>query len=240
MQELKVVLHLDVLTVTGKTLGENLEDLERSGYFRRSEEYLGNYNMKPSDIIKSLDAPESDDSGVTILKGNIAPEGAVIKHCAVDKSMHHFVGLARVFDTEESAVAEIYEDKIKPGDVVVIRYVGKRAAGMPEMLKATDAICNKPALCNSTALITDGRFSGATRGPSVGYLLPEAAENGPIGLLKDGDVIEIDVFNKRINVVGRNGKCGTAEEMESEPKVRREAYVPKKFERKGVLKYLDV
>lgn len=240
MMELKDMLHLDVLTVTGKTLGENLEDLERSGYFRRCSEYLGNYNMKVRDIIKTVAEPESDDSGVTILKGNIAPEGAVIKHCAVDKSMHHFEGLARVFDTEESAVSAIYEDRIEPGDVVVVRYVGKKAAGMPEMLKATDAICNKTAISNCTALITDGRFSGATRGPSVGYLLPEAAEGGPIALLKDRDVIEIDVKNKSLNIVGVDGKRCSEKEIEIELEKRNKELVPKKFERKGVLKFLDV
>lgn len=240
MLELKEFLDLNVLTVTGKTLGENLADLERSGYFRRCEEMMENLNLMPRDVIRSVDDPVDLDSGVTILKGNLATEGAVIKHCAVDKSMHHFVGQARIFDDEESAVTAIYEDRVQPGDVVVIRYVGRRAAGMPEMLKATDAICNKPALCCSTALVTDGRFSGATRGPSVGYLQPEAAVGGMIAYVEDGDVIEIFVQEKRIQIIGYQGKTRVPEEVEKELKRRQADRVPKTFPRKGVLKYLDV
>ncbi len=240
MMELKDMLDLDVLTVTGKTLGENLNYLEKSGYFRRCDEYLGNYGMKPSDIIKSVDDPEDTDSGVTILKGNIATEGAVIKHCAVDKSMYHFEGLTRVFDNEESAEEAIYNGDIKPGEVVVVRYVGKKAAGMPEMLKATDAICNKEELNNSCALITDGRFSGATRGPSVGYLLPEAAEGGPIAYLDDNDIVEINIYEKSVNIVGIDGKKCTPEEVEAELDKRRSARQHKTFRHKGVLRFLDV
>jgi len=217
-----------------------LDDLERRGFFRRCEEMMENLNLTPRDVIHSVEDPVDTDSGVTILKGNLATEGAVIKHCAVDKSMHHFVGQARVFDNEESAVAAIYEDQIQPGDVVVIRYVGRRAAGMPEMLKATDAICNKPALSHTTALVTDGRFSGATRGPSVGYLLPEAAEGGMIGLLQDGDLIEISVPEKRISFIGVRGNRYSPEEINQELSRRQKHYVPKTFVRKGVLKYLDV
>ena len=240
MRELRDQLDLSVMTVTGHTLGENLEELERTGYFRRSEEMMEGYGLTPRDIIHSAADPVDSDSGVTILRGNLAPEGAVIKHCAVDKSMHHFIGRARVFDNEESAVAAIYEDRIQPGDVVVIRYVGRRAAGMPEMLKATDAICNKPALCRSTALVTDGRFSGATRGPSVGYLLPEAAAGGPIAYVEDGDVIEIDVAGKRIGVIGIHGEKRSQAEVEREFKERKSSTQLKTFERKGVLKFLDV
>ena len=240
MRELRDQLDLSVMTVTGHTLGENLEELERTGYFRCSEEMMEGYGLTPRDIIHSAADPVDSDSGVTILRGNLAPEGAVIKHCAVDKSMHHFIGRARVFDNEESAVAAIYEDRIQPGDVVVIRYVGRRAAGMPEMLKATDAICNKPALCRSTALVTDGRFSGATRGPSVGYLLPEAAAGGPIAYVEDGDVIEIDVAGKRIGVIGIHGEKRSQAEVEREFKERKSSTQLKTFERKGVLKFLDV
>lgn len=240
MREIKDMLDLDVLTVTGKTLGENLNDLEKNGYFRRSEEYLGNYGMKPSDIIKSVDDPEDTDSGVTILKGNIAPEGSVIKHCAVDKSMYYFEGLARVFENEESAEEAIYNGHIKQGEVVVVRYVGKKAAGMPEMLKATDAICNKEELNNSCALITDGRFSGATRGPSVGYLLPEAAEGGPIAYVDDNDIIEIDIYKKSVNIIGVNGKKCAPNEVEAELAKRRSTRRHKTFRHKGVLRFLDV
>lgn len=240
MKELKNVLDLDVPTVTGKTVGENLEYLEKTGYFRRSDEYLRNFNMKSTDIIKTFDDPIDTDSGVTILKGNLAHKGAVIKHCAMDKSKYHFEGLARVFDNEESAEEAIYNGDIKPGEVVVVRYVGVKAAGMPEMLKATDAICNKEELNNSCAIVTDGRFSGATRGPSVGYLLPEAAEGGPIAYIDDGDIIEIDVYKKDVSVIGINGRKCSAEEVEKEFEKRSKERGYKTFKHKGVLRFLDV
>ena len=240
MLNLRDILHLDIPTVTGRTVGENLDYLEKTGYFRRSEEYLRNYGLKPSDIIKDINNPEDNDSGVAILKGNLAPEGAVIKHCALNKNMYHFEGLARVFDNEESAETAIYSGDIKPGEVVVVRYVGKKAAGMPEMLKATDAICNKDELNNSCALITDGRFSGATRGPSVGYLLPEAAEGGPIAYLKDRDIIEIDVYKKSVNLVGIEGKKLPPEEIDLELLKRKDEIEIKTFKHKGVLRFLDM
>ena len=182
---------------------------------------------------------EINDSGITVLHGNLAPEGAVVKHCAMDKSMYHFVGRARTFDTEEEAVAAIYEDRVQPGEVVVIRYRGKHAAGMPEMLKATDAICNKPALCRSTALITDGRFSGASRGPCVGYLLPEAADGGPIGLVRDGDLIEIDVLRRSLELVGLEGQRRDPREIAAELSVRKRKTPVKTFRHQGALRYLS-
>ena len=237
--ELREVLDLDLPTVTGKTIRENLEDLRAAGYFRRSEELLRAYSLTPEDIIRSPEAPVDADSGITVLHGNLAPEGAVVKHCAMDKSMYHFVGRARTFDTEEEAVAAIYEDRVQPGEVVVIRYRGKHAAGMPEMLKATDAICNKPALCRSTALITDGRFSGASRGPCVGYLLPEAADGGPIGLVRDGDLIEIDVLRRSLELVGLEGQRREPREVAAELSVRKRKTPVKTFRHQGALRYLS-
>ena len=237
--ELREVLDLDLPTVTGKTIRENLEDLRAAGYFRRSEELLRAYSLAPEDIIKSPEAPVDADSGITVLHGNLAPEGAVVKHCAMDKSMYHFVGRARTFDTEEEAVAVIYEDRVQPGEVVVIRYRGKHAAGMPEMLKATDAICNKPALCRSTALITDGRFSGASRGPCVGYLLPEAADGGPIGLVRDGDLIEIDVLRRSLELVGLEGQRRDPREIAAELSARKRKTPVKTFRHQGALRYLS-
>ena len=237
--ELREVLDLDLPTVTGKTIRENLEDLRAAGYFRRSEELLRAYSLAPEDIIKSPEAPVDADSGITVLHGNLAPEGAVVKHCAMDKSMYHFVGRARTFDTEEEAVAAIYEDRVQPGEVVVIRYRGKHAAGMPEMLKATDAICNKPALCRSTALITDGRFSGASRGPCVGYLLPEAADGGPIGLVRDGDLIEIDVLRRSLELVGLEGQRRDPREIAAELSARKRKTPVKTFRHQGALRYLS-
>ena len=240
MLELKDHLSLDVMTVTGYTLRENLQALEESGYFRRADEMMANMRMTVRDIIKSVDEPADADSGISILKGNIARGGAVMKHCAVDKSMYVFTGRARVFDDEESAVDAIYRDVVQPGEVVVVRYVGIKAKGMPEMLKATDAICNKPALALSTAIVTDGRFSGASRGPCVGYLLPEAAEGGEIGLIEDGDLIEINVYKRSVSVTGIRGKACSPEEVDAAFAKRRASWTPKKFERRGVLRYIDL
>ena len=234
------LIDTSLITVTGRTIGENLDALMKSGFFRRSGEFMHNMNLKPEDIIKPFDAPADKDSGLTILKGNIAEKGAVIKHYAVDKSMYHFTGRARVFETEESAVKAIYEDEIKPGDVVVLRYVGKRAAGMPEMLKATDAICNKPALALSTALVTDGRFSGASRGPCIGYLLPEAAEGGSIAYVMENDIIEIDIENKSINVTGIAGELRSPAEIRDVFEKRKREINIKQFRHRGVLKFLDM
>ncbi len=240
MRMIKNKLNLDVMTMTGHTLGENLKYLEETGYFRRSGAYMKNLNLKPEDIIKTCENPEDTDSGISILKGNLAKEGAVIKHCALDKKMYHFEGLARVFDGEEPAEKAIYNGDIKPGQVVVIRYAGIKAAGMPEMLKATDAICNKEELNNSCALITDGRFSGASRGPSVGYLLPEAAKGGMIAYVEDDDIIEIDIENRSLNVIGIKGQKMSLEEIDRVFQKRRESKHIKAFEHKGVLRFLDV
>ena len=236
--ELRDVLELDIPTVTGHTIRENLELLRAQGYFRRSEELLRPYSLTPEDIIRHPDDPVDSDSGLTILHGNLAPEGAVVKHCAMDKEMYRFTGRARVFESEAAAVAAIYEDRIHPGEVVVIRCCGKHAAGMPEMLKATDAVCNKPALCRSTALITDGRFSGASRGPCVGYLLPEAVDGGPIGLVCEDDLIEIDVRRRSLNLVGISGQPCPEEAIRETLAARRKTMQPQWPRLTGALRYL--
>ena len=238
--ELREVLCLDLPTVTGGTIRENLETLRKTGYFRRSEEFLRAWSLRPEDIIRHPDHPEDDRGGLTILRGNLAPEGAVVKHCAMDREMYRFVGRARTFDTEEAAVEAIYKDRIKPGEVVVIRYCGRRAAGMPEMLRATDAICNKPALHRTAALLTDGRFSGASRGPCVGYVLPEAADGGPIGLVEEGDLIEIDVLRGSLNLVGLRGVPCSGEEAAAALRARGRERPARQFHRQGALRYLDV
>ena len=240
IKELKNILDMNALTVTGYTLGENIEYHEKTGYFRRSDEYMGNYNLRSSDIIRHFNSPEENESGVSILKGNLAPNGSVIKHCAMDKSMYYFEGAAKVFENEESAEEAIYNGAIKPKDVVVIRYVGQKAAGMPEMLKATDAVCNKEELNNSCALITDGRFSGASRGPCVGYISPEAADGGMIAYIDDGDIIEIDVNKRSINIVGFKGEKRSKSEVEAELELRQNSREHKTFKHKGVLRFLDL
>lgn len=171
------LLDLSVRTCTGKTMGENLASA---------------INRDP-EIIRPCDNPYSKSGGIAVLKGNLAPDGCVVKQSAVAQEMMVHEGPARVFDSEEDAIAAIYQKRIKPGDVVVIRYEGPRGGpGMREMLNPTSAICGM-GLGESVALLTDGRFSGATRGASIGHISPEAAAGGPIALVREGDRISIDI-----------------------------------------------
>ena len=180
----KGLINLDCMTVTGKTVGENIK---------------GCINRNP-EIIRPLDNPFSEVGGLAVLKGNIAPDGCVVKRSAVDPSMLKHEGPARVFDDEESAIEAIKGGKIVPGDVVVIRYEGpKGGPGMREMLNPTSAIVGM-GLGSSVALITDGRFSGASRGASIGHISPEAAVGGPVALIEEGDIISIDIPNYQLNV----------------------------------------
>ncbi|ARA99492.1 MULTISPECIES: dihydroxy-acid dehydratase [Geobacillus] len=177
-------LHLDTLTVTGKTLGENIAGCEVKNY----------------DVIRPIDNPYSETGGLTILFGNLAPDGAVIKTGAVQGGITRHEGPAIVFDSQEEALEGIASGKIKPGHVVVIRYEGpKGGPGMPEMLAPTSQIVGM-GLGTKVALVTDGRFSGASRGLSIGHVSPEAAEGGPIAFIEDGDIIEIDTVKRTINV----------------------------------------
>ena len=186
MKELtkKNLLDTSVMTVTGKTLAENLEGVE---------------NLDP-ELIRPIENPYSPDGGIAVLKGNLAPEGCVVKRSAVAPEMMTHTGPARVFDSEDDAIQAIYAGKIVPGDVVVIRYEGpKGGPGMREMLNPTSAIVGM-GLGESVALITDGRFSGATRGAAIGHVCPEAAQGGPIALVEEGDIISIDIPANRISV----------------------------------------
>lgn len=179
------LLHTDCLTCNGKTVGENIAGKE-----------VRDYN-----IIRSINNPYSPQGGIAVLKGNLATQGCVVKRAAVAESMMKHTGPARVFDSEEAALNAIYTNKIKAGDVVVIRYEGpKGGPGMREMLNPTSAIMGS-GLGDSVALITDGRFSGATRGAAIGHVSPEAAVGGNIALLRDGDMIDIDIPGKSINVL---------------------------------------
>ncbi len=173
----KGLLHTDCLTVTGKTVGENID---------------GRVNTNP-DVIRPIENPYSETGGIAVLRGNLAPDGSVVKRSAVLPEMLVHEGPARVFDCEEDAQAAIDGGKIKAGDVVVIRYEGpKGGPGMREMLNPTSAIMGM-GLGSSVALITDGRFSGATRGACIGHVSPEAASGGAIGIVKDGDIISINI-----------------------------------------------
>ena len=179
MKELtrKGLLDTSLITATGKTVAENLE-----GVVNRNEQ-----------VIRPIDKPFSPSGGIAVLKGNLAPDGCVVKQSAVAPEMMKHEGPARVFNSEEEAIAAIYAKKIVAGDVVVIRYEGpKGGPGMREMLNPTSAICGM-GLGESVALITDGRFSGATRGASIGHISPEAASGGNIALVEEGDIIAIDI-----------------------------------------------
>ena len=181
----KDLLNLDCLTVTGKTVGEN----------------IANCINRDPEVIRPIDNPYSETGGIAVLKGNLAPDTAVVKRSAVAPEMLKHEGPARVFDCEEDAIAAIKGGKIVAGDVVVIRYEGpKGGPGMREMLNPTSAIAGM-GLGSSVALITDGRFSGASRGASIGHVSPEAAVGGPIGLVEEGDIISIDINHNALNVL---------------------------------------
>ena len=181
----KGLLNLDCMTVTGKTVGENIKD----------------YVNKDPDVIRPIDNPYSQTGGIAILKGNLAPDSGVVKRSAVAPEMLKHEGPARVFDCEEDAIAAIKGGRIVAGDVVVIRYEGpKGGPGMREMLNPTSAIAGM-GLGSTVALITDGRFSGASRGASIGHVSPEAAVGGPIALVEEGDIISIDIDNHQLNVL---------------------------------------
>ncbi|HIZ61132.1 MAG TPA: dihydroxy-acid dehydratase [Candidatus Dorea faecipullorum] len=180
----KGLLHTECMTVTGKTVGENIK---------------GAVN-KNHNVIRPIDNPYSETGGLAVLKGNLAPDGSVVKRSAVVDEMLVHEGPARVFDCEEDAIAAIKGGKIVEGDVVVIRYVGpKGGPGMPEMLNPTSAIAGM-GLGSSVALITDGRFSGASRGASIGHVSPEAAVGGPIAFVEEGDIIKIDIPGLKIEL----------------------------------------
>jgi dihydroxy-acid dehydratase len=186
MKELNTlgILDLKVMTATGKTLGENLKTAFVSDY----------------DVIRPVKKPYHREGGLAILKGNLAPDGAVVKQSAVEPEMLVNEGAARVFDGEEDAIAAILGGKIHSGDVVVIRYAGpKGGPGMPEMLAPTSAIAGM-GLDKTVALLTDGRFSGGSRGAAIGHISPEAAEGGPIALVREGDRIAIDIPNKKLTL----------------------------------------
>lgn len=237
MEEIKSMLHLDALTVTGKTLGENLEELKANGFYDHCEQYLAKWNLKRTDVIRRFDHAIGTDGTVAILKGNLAPEGSVVKHSAVPKEMFKAVLKARPFDCEEDAIAAVLSHQIKPGDAVIIRYEGPKGSGMPEMFYTTEAISSDAELGKSIALITDGRFSGASKGPAIGHVSPEAAEGGPIALIEEGDLIHIDIHARLLEVVGIKGVEMSPDEVNKVLAERKAAWQPKEPKyKKGVLK----
>ncbi len=230
MEEIKSMLHLDALTVTGKPLGENLEELRQSGYYEHCDSLLQEkskalgISIKRTDIIHNFDDAKGTDGSIAILRGNLAPEGCVIKHTACPKNMFKVTLTAKPFDSEEACIDAVLHGNVKPGDAVFIRYEGPRGSGMPEMFYTGEAICADPELASSVALITDGRFSGASRGPVIGHVSPEAAAGGPIALVEEGDLIEIDVEARRLEIVGIRGERKTPEEVEAALKERRKSW----------------
>ena len=243
MEEIKEHLHLDVMTVTGKTLGENLEDLKKNGFYERCEKWLAqfneryNTNITRKDIIRPYDEAIGTEGSIAVLKGNLAPEGAVIKHTACPKEMFKAVLRARPFDSEEECLDAVLKHKVQKGDAVFIRYEGPKGSGMPEMFYTSEAISSDKELGKSIALITDGRFSGASTGPVIGHCSPEAVDGGPIALVEEGDLIEIDVEARKLNIIGIHGVKMTEEEVQEVLKQRRLAWKPKERKyKKGVLR----
>lgn len=233
MEEIKDMLHLDVMTVTGKTLGENLEELKKNGFYDHCDELLKEKGkllgreIKRTEIIHAFDDAKGTDGSIAILKGNLAPEGCVIKHTACPKEMFEATLLARPFNSEEECIDAVLKRKVKPGDAIFIRYEGPKGSGMPEMFYTGEAICSDPKLASSVALITDGRFSGASRGPVIGHVSPEAAAGGPIALVEEDDLIYINVKERRLEIVGVKGEKRTPEEMEEILKDRKAKWQPK-------------
>ena len=243
MEEIRDVLHLDVMTVTGKTLGENLRELKTGGFYEKCDEWLEKacekYKIAVSreDIIRPYDKAIGTDGSVAVLKGNLAPEGAVIKHTACPSEMFKAVLYARPFDSEEECLDAVLHHKVNKGDAVFIRYEGPQGSGMPEMFYTSEAISSDAELGRSIALITDGRFSGASTGPVIGHCSPEAQAGGPIALVEEGDLIELDVFERKLNIVGIHGERKTSEEIDAELSRRRSAWKPKPRKYKsGVLR----
>ena len=243
MEEIKEHLHLDVMTVTGKTLRENLKELKENGFYEKCERWLQEFNKRyhvsltREDIIRPYDRALGTDGSIAILRGNLAPEGAVIKHTACPKEMFRSVLRARPFDSEEECLDAVLKHKVQKGDAVFIRYEGPKGSGMPEMFYTSEAISSDKELGKSIALITDGRFSGASTGPVIGHCSPEAVEGGPIALVEEGDLIEIDVPERKLNIIGIAGELKSMDEIEQILEERRKAWKPRvpKY-KKGVLK----
>ncbi len=243
MEEIKSMLNLDAMTITGRTLGENLEDLKNSDYYEKAANALSDFNKRygidisREDIIKPFSNPIGINGSVTVLRGNLAPDGAVIKHTACPKEMFKAILVARPFDSEEECIDAVLHHRIKPGDAVFIRYEGPKGSGMPEMFYTSEAISSDKELGSSIALITDGRFSGASTGPVIGHCSPEAVDCGPIALVEDGDLIELDVEERKLNIVGIKGQKMSEDEISKVLSERKEKWIaPKPRYSKGVLR----
>ena len=233
MEQIKDRLHLDAMTVTGKTLGENLAELKENGFYQRCQKWLEEANARygihltREDIIRPYDRAIGTDGSIAVLKGNLAPEGAVIKHTACPREMFSAVLRARPFDSEEECIDAVLHHRVQPGDAVFIRYEGPKGSGMPEMFYTSEAISSDKELGRSIALITDGRFSGASTGPVIGHCSPEAQAGGPIALVEEGDLIQLDVKERILAIVGVNGQRKTPEEIDAILAQRKKHWQPK-------------
>ena len=243
MEEIKEHLHLDVMTVTGKTLGENLEELKQNRFYEKCDKWLQEFNKRynvqvtKEDVIRPYDKAIGTDGSIAVLRGNLAPEGAVIKHTACPKEMFKSVLRARPFDSEEECLDAVLKHKVQKGDAVFIRYEGPKGSGMPEMFYTSEAISSDKELGKSIALITDGRFSGASTGPVIGHCSPEAVDGGPIALVEEGDLIEIDVMERKLNIIGIAGERKSMEEIDKVLEERRKNWTPREPKyKKGVLR----
>lgn len=224
-------------------MGENLDELKHNGFYEKCDRWLQEFNqryqinLKKEDIIRPYADAIGTDGSIAILKGNLAPEGAVIKHTACPKEMFRSVLWARPFDSEEECLDAVLKHKVRKGDAVFIRYEGPKGSGMPEMFYTSEAISSDKELGKSIALITDGRFSGASTGPVIGHCSPEAVDGGPIALVEEGDLIEIDVFERKLNIIGVAGERKTPEEIDAILTERKAAWKPREPKyKKGVLK----
>ena len=198
--------------------------------------YLPALGVKVGDIIKPLHTPIKAQGAIAILKGNLAPEGAVVKHSAISPRLMQVTLKARVFDCEENAIEAVLQKKIHPGEAVFIRYEGPKGSGMPEMFYTTEAIASDPELVETIALITDGRFSGATRGPAIGHVSPEASEGGPIALVENEDLIRIDIPARTLDIIGTDSIERSVEEIEKILSERRAHWIkPESQYKKGIL-----
>ncbi len=219
VKELQEYLHLDSLTVTGYTLEENLKEVEASQFFERNRLFLMNYGVAPEEVVR----PRSDPIGtgsLRVLYGSLAPDGAVVKVGALQKKFETFTGEAVVFESSEEAIESIFDDEVRPGHAIVIRYEGPAANGMPEQYYITEAISTRRDLAEGVVLITDGRFSGATRGPAIGHVSPEAMAGGPIALVQNGDQIVVDLRQKRLDLAVEEQEIRRRREEWKRPPIR--------------------
>ena len=239
MEQIRPFLHLDAMTVTGHTLGENLDALKADGFYERTDALLEAHAPGHTwqEIIRPYEEALGTEGSIAVLYGNIAPQGAVVKHTVVPKAMFQATLIARPFDCEEEAIAAVLSHQIRPGDAVIIRYEGPKGSGMPEMFYTTEAISSDAELGASIALLTDGRFSGASKGPAIGHISPEAAEGGPIACIEEGDLIQIDIPGRTLKMVGIHGVPADPETIDQE--LERRAKALPQFKSKyesGVLK----